>query len=550
MTFLNIKRALGSKAIIPVVVTIVCLALFVGKAFHIDDPLFIWSAKQIRISPTDFYSFAVNWYGTEMPMAEVTKNPPVACYYIALIGSLFGWSEVALHTAFLVPAVAAALGTYYLAKQFCLQPALAALAAVLTPVFLVSSTNIMCDTMMLAFWVWAVVFWVRGMKENNQLKLLFASVLIAICALTKYFGMSLLGLLFVYSLIQRRKLGVWVLFLLIPAIILGGYQWATHALYGRGLLSDAASFATEQRWMGGAALFSKGLTGLVFTGGCIITALFYSPLLWSRRVLFGGVVATILFIFALTFSEKAGRFSVHDVDGVRWSFLIQLSLLAAGGVSLLGLAGADFRKHQNAESLLLLLWVLGTFIFASFINWVVNARSILPMVPAAGILLVRRIGQHSDGGRWAGSLRRVWLLVPAAVLALLVSWADYTWAGTARSAATAIHERFENSDGNVWFQGHWGFQYYMEAVKGKALDFKHSKPAQGDIIIIPSNNCFTRRLPEKMVRLSEVFEFAPYRWLATMNRSLDAGFYIDARGPLPFAIGPVGPEEYHAFIVK
>ena len=95
-----------NAAIIPAIVTIVCLIPFVNKAFHIDDPLFIWSAKQIQTSPADFYGFSVNWYGWNMPMAEVTKNPPVACYYIALVASLFGWSEVAMHTAFLIPAVA------------------------------------------------------------------------------------------------------------------------------------------------------------------------------------------------------------------------------------------------------------------------------------------------------------------------------------------------------------------------------------------------------------------------------------------------------------
>jgi len=44
-----------------------------------------------------------------------------------------------------------------------------ALAAVLTPVFLVSSTNVMCDTMMLCFWVWAIVYWRRGLERPGWL---------------------------------------------------------------------------------------------------------------------------------------------------------------------------------------------------------------------------------------------------------------------------------------------------------------------------------------------------------------------------------------------
>src|SRR5207244_2873434 len=133
-----------------------CLAPFANKAFHMDDPLFLWTARQVKQDPADFFGFRVNWYGSEMPMAEVTKNPPLASYYLALAAVLFGWSEVALHLAMLLPALAVALGTYYLAKDLGTRPLLSALAGILTPVFLVSSTNVMCDTLMLAFWVWAV----------------------------------------------------------------------------------------------------------------------------------------------------------------------------------------------------------------------------------------------------------------------------------------------------------------------------------------------------------------------------------------------------------
>ena len=549
MLFSTVNRKFIEVAVV-CVVTIVCLIPFVGKAFHIDDPLFIWSAKQIQSNPADFYGFAVNWYSEEMSMAEVTKNPPMACYYIALVGLLFGWSEVVLHIAFLVPAVAAALGTYYLARQFCSRPVPAALAAVLTPVFLVSSTNIMCDTMMLAFWVWAVVLWMRGLESGKHLLLFLGAVLIAVCALTKYFGMILLVLLLVYSLVKKRKLGAWVLFLLIPVIILAGYQWLTYVLYGRGLLLDAVAYATNPRWVGRADLLTKGMTGLVFTGGCIITGLFYIPLLWSRKFITVGVLLTILFIFALSFAEKIGAVTVHNAGVVKWGFLVQLGLMAVAGVSLLGLAGMDLWKCRNAESLLLLLWVLGTFIFAGFINWTVNARSILPMVPAAGILLMRRIERRSRDKEKTKLWWIVWPLVPAALVAVLVGWADYTWANTARDAAAKIGEKFKDKPGNVWFQAHWGFQYYMEAAGGRALDFEHLELESDDVIIVPLNNTRTRLLSENMVHIGEVFRFAPCRWAATMNYLLGAGFYSDIWGRLPFAIGPVGLEEYHILIVK
>ena len=148
------------------VICILCLAPFADKAFHIDDPLFIWVAKHIQTNPFDFYGFTVNWYGFEMPMSEVTKNPPLASYYIALVAFLFGWSEIALHLAFLIPASAVVIGTFFLAKELCDRPFLAALVGMVTPVFLLSSTTVMCDTLMLSLWVWASILLAAWYKRG------------------------------------------------------------------------------------------------------------------------------------------------------------------------------------------------------------------------------------------------------------------------------------------------------------------------------------------------------------------------------------------------
>src|SRR6266853_953973 len=112
--------------------TVLCLAPFVGKAFHIDDPLFLWAAKQIQANPGNPYGFSVNWYGVAMPMSEVTKNPPLTSYYIAAVAAVAGWSERSLHLAFLLPAIVAILGTYLLAERMGRRPRLAGRCALCT----------------------------------------------------------------------------------------------------------------------------------------------------------------------------------------------------------------------------------------------------------------------------------------------------------------------------------------------------------------------------------------------------------------------------------
>ncbi len=78
-----------------------------------------------------------------------------------------GWSEFSCTLAFTLPAIGVVVGTRRLASHFCASPMVAALAALFMPVFMVSSMTVMCDVLMLAFWVWAVLFWVEGLERDH-----------------------------------------------------------------------------------------------------------------------------------------------------------------------------------------------------------------------------------------------------------------------------------------------------------------------------------------------------------------------------------------------
>jgi ABC-type amino acid transport system permease subunit len=246
----------------------------------------------------------------------------------------------------------------------------------------------------------------------------------------------------------------------------------------------------------------------------------------------------------------AGNAPTHTDSGIKWNFTVQFGLMCATGAGILWLSGADFWKHRDADSLLLLLWVFGTFIFTGFINWTINARSVLPMVPAVAILLVRRINYRRKPGAGEKTWRMVWPLVAAAVVALSVCGADYVFAGAARSAAASVHNRFQNYPGIVWFEGHWGFQYYMEAAGAKAIDFKHKNLTRQDIVVIPQTNTNISPPTANEASLESVLMYVQFPLLATMNPLLGAGFYTSLSGPLPFAIGPAGAEKYYIYTIK
>jgi len=530
--------------------TLICLVPFSSKAYHADDPLFIRAAQQITRHPLDPYGFQIDWFEYQMPMSRVTQNPPLASYYMALVGPTAGWSERVLHLSFLLPALGVVLGTYHLAQRFTQQPLLAAAATLLTPGFLVSATGVMCDVMMLALWVLAAVFWMEGLDEPvKPLSLAISSLLITACALTKYFGISLLPLLMVYSLGRKRHLGSWIGFLSIPILFLGAYELWSRALYGRGLLSYGILYTRGVQTQEHHGLSALGyvLVGLAFAGGCTLPALTFVPWLWSRKqILVGGALAALLGFFLFNGWVDLGAANVrHDWIANHWGWVnIQLAFFFAGGISVWALAIADFWKKRDVNSLFLLLWIAGTFFFAVVVNWAVNARSLLPLIPAAAILLARRLDKVERP--FAGRRGLAWVapLIVSGVVSLWVASGDAALANTARMAANYVHQRTRNESGAVEFQGHWGFQYYMESFGARPLEQGEYESHPGDIIVVPVNNTNPFKIAEETI-LERTVEIPVHSWVATISPEVGAGFYSSVWGPLPFATGPVPNERYY-----
>jgi 4-amino-4-deoxy-L-arabinose transferase-like glycosyltransferase len=554
---------------IAAVAVLAILAPFLNKAFHIDDPLFLWMAQQISHHPGDPYGFAANWYISAQPMFSIMQNPPASSYYMALVANFLGWSEPAMHGAFLVPAIAAVAGTFFLARRLSGSPLLAALLLLFTPVFLVSATGLMCDVWLLAFWVWSIECWKRALERNSAWFLFLASVLVAAAVLTKYFGAALVPLLAVYTLARERRVTHRILYLLIPILVIASYEAITKAKYGQGLFSSAMLVSWNENAKPDQHFVHRLLIGLSFTGGCLLSLLFYAPLLklssrepesltaesgWkpSFRILIIGFALLVVFVPLFHFGAD-----------LPLSSTIEGALFVTIGIGILVLTLADVLQYKTADSLLLFLWVFGTFIFAAMMNWTISARTFLPMAPAVIILLIRRLrvsalvaaavtgaSFEKDSTPKVFEVASWWPLLPAALVSLLIAIGDYTLANTARTAASRFQQRFRNESGTVWFEGHWGFQYYMQHWRAKPLDLEQHGLVPGDVLIVPVNNTNVSRQPAAPTIAS--FEETIYAqfFAITMSREVGAGFYSSKWGPLPWEVAAVPPERYLTFRIK
>jgi hypothetical protein len=488
-------------------------------------------------------------------MSEVMRNPPLGSYYLALAGAVSGWSEISLHAWFLLPALLCGAGIYMLAREWCRSPLLAASWSVLTPVYLTSASTVMCDVLMLAFWTWAVALWVRGIGRANARICLGASVLMAACVLTKYNGIGVVVLAALYAALRLRTLKGWWSYLIVPVAALAGWLAFFSSRYGGGAFGAIAGFATA----GGtqdARPFSQFLVTLSFAGGCFITVVWILPLLASRMMalIFAAVVAVAyaLVRFAGTELSFARYLTFSGIEG---QLVVSLSL----GVLLLLLTYRILAAGRDAAAILSVLTVAGTLVFASFVTWSVSGRYLLPIVPFYGLLVARVVDcaspEHVFG---KGSVQSLMVLT-AGVISFLVAWSDASVAGAARSAASAIAADFTAANPGaehpgaagktLWFQGHWGFQYYLEDLGGKPLDGRSLQMSDGDLLAVPFNNTNLFPISPWKADLVKGYERASFPWLSTLKRGTGAGFYSDVFGPLPYVFGSVAPDRYNVYRV-
>ncbi|MBX3412268.1 MAG: glycosyltransferase family 39 protein [Pirellulales bacterium] len=551
-------RLLWQHRAVLVLATLFVTVPFLGKPLHIDDPLFVWSAQHLQSDPVDFYGFNVNWFGYSAPMSDMMKNPPLASYYIAAAATLLGFGEVGLHTAQLLPTIAAVLGTFELARLLCRRPFLATLVALTTPVFVICASTLMCDVPFLALWVWSLVCWHRGLHEERQGLLLAGAVLATLAALTKYFGMCLVPLMLLDAIDVRRKATWGMLWLLVPVLAMLAFERVTESMYGFGLVSDAQSYASRANETEGAPRNLQGFFRLVvYIGGCVVGVALFAPRCWQYWTLGVTVVASLVLSFLALYRGWADVLQqvTSLTTGEGWRLFAHVFVFLLAGFTVLGLVVSDFAAQRQRSKLLLGGWMVGTLLFAGFVNWTINGRSVLPMVPALGILVARRLEEtESDVAekKWLDeiSLRDAAPLLVGLAAAMLATAGDYEHAASARRAAEILARDHRPQDQQFTFVGHWGFQYYFEKLGVAPLDSSRIRFQEGDVVVAPLANTNTVLLPTELAEVKTAVTMNMKLPVATQRKQANAGFYGTSYGRLPWRLGSVPADQYLVQVLR
>ena len=191
----------------------------------------------------------------------------------------------------------------------------------------------------------------------------------------------------------------------------------------------------------------------------------------------------------------------------------------------------------------------GTFVFTAFCNWTVSGRNVLPLVPAVAILLACRwdVCIKRDSLRRAAAAGAVGL---GALVAVLSTWGDYRLAVSVRQSAEQSVHRFSHQNNTLWFDAHWGFSYYMEALGVPAINWRQPMVKKGDSIVYSYNNTGTPVLSADQGSPVGILTNQTPSLVTTVYPDVGACFYASIVGPLPFVFGRTPPEIIAVFRVE
>ena len=531
------------------ILTILILTPFINKPFHIDDALFIASAKHILKAPFNPYGFEINWVGSPQSMWNATANPPLNSYILAGAIGVFGESEISLHIVYLVFAIVAVLSFYFITTRFTSVPMLATLFFLSTPVFLISATNVMADIPLLAFMFVAIFFAIKGIDDQRKGMILVSSLFTTLATFTKYIGFVALPLIVVYWIAKKRKLNRELfLYLLLPILSLIAWHFYSQISSGQSHIFYSAkwkyaiSMQDNEEYL--TNYIQQFVITMIFIGGCIVTSVLLAPAFLRKFNLFTKLIVLLFTFIAYIYIKSELSEPVLELYAL---------ILSIGGFVLTFQFFLRFFSQKSIEEVFIMIWFVGIIVFIVFINWTVSGRVILLLLPPVIILLFQKLDltcKHSK------TLMTILCLISFS-FSILIAAVDFGYSKTYKRAAEDI-ANFHNDlkeENQLWFVGHWGFQYYMEREGFVHIDLsKVGKQLKaGDYVVLPLHSpnapmeLFAGRGIKSVVK---TFTYSNPFKIYTMNLTEKAGFYSNRVGILPFNIGSAPYDEFIMFEIS
>jgi hypothetical protein len=192
---------------------------------------------------------------------------------------------------------------------------------------------------------------------------------------------------------------------------------------------------------------------------------------------------------------------------------------------------AEALRRRDRTQLLPGLWLLLPLPVALYLH--MPSKFQLAAAPAAALLVAREISHlKRRPARWV----LVSTVALGVGLGVLILKADAVFAGLGRRAAAELIAPYTSLGKRVWFEGHWGFQWYAEKAGGRPLSAVPPRPSAGDYLVSSWNSAaFGNLLPAKRMLIATLADDSPGGRIMSFKDG--TGFYSNAWGLLPWAWG-------------
>jgi hypothetical protein len=472
----------------PVCVAAIVTGLNALKPAAVDDTAYLLLARQVAAHPLDPYGGEMFWYAEPVPALHVLA-PPVVPYWLAAGDRLFG-EQLPLLKLWLFPfPLALCYAARSLARRFApgyggVAVPVIALSPLVLPLF-----GFMLDVPALALGLAAVAVFVRGGRGSW----LAAGVLAGLAMQTKYTAFTVPAVLIGFGVLHRRVLPA-VLAAAVAVGLFAGWEGLLAATYGEShFLYHARSQAADgprglavvaAKWNDLAHPLLTYLGGLGF-GLCLVAAPAAGWARWSGPAAVATAVG-LLVILALPYSDtvlltnRATGSVKLDLPGLVFTALGVAWFSVLGRVALPFL----FRRRVDRAVLFLSGWLLVELVAYFALSPFPGGRRVMG-VGVVGAFVFFRAAAVLGRAKQVRPARWVWAY---GIVLGVDLWALDAWDARPEKVLAEDAARFVrgHGGGRVWFNGHWGFQYYCDREAMVPVVPGQSRLAPGDWLVYPA----------------------------------------------------------------
>lgn len=518
------------SAVPALVLSALVLLPYLGKPFTIDDTIFLNEARHAIHDPAHPTAFDLTWAEYPERVSQLVPSGPIQAWLL-LPSVLAGGREWVAHAIALAMLWVGILATVSLARRLGLGSrgmATAGLLVAASPAVLGMAGTAMPDVPAMALGAAGIERLVAWRHDRRWGRAASATLLLALAPLTRPHLVLLLGVGAVLLLADRPGAGSWsdrlerflpVLGapLIALAVLLVTRDPAPHA---GNVAAAAATYSS-----GSLERLTRNLVAfpvhwmLTMTFGLPWLALRWREVARSPWALGAGAVG-------------AGAVGIALVIAGRSPWL--LAPLAGLGTAALADAFLEARARRSLDELALASWLLLGLAALPYVH--LPSKYLVASAPAAAVLVALA------ASRLSGAATRLIVgatLVLGASLGLAIVRADAEFAGLGRRAVEALISPRVSAGRQVWFVGHWGFQWYAENAGARHVTLTPPYPAPGDVVVVSAASgrsdqvlgMLARTYPSSVV-VERMSDATPGGRI--MNKRLGVGFFSNVSGYLPW----------------